>query len=168
LHIDSPKSVAGIVFSTDRKEVLLIKRRDVPVWTLPGGGIDEDETSSMAVEREILEETGFTVKVVRLIGDYIPMNRLAKRTHLFECKILSGEKQITDETRGIGFFPLNALPLMPPPYLEWIEDAQKNLPPFKKKLSSINYKILLKNLILHPTLVFRFLLARAGLTINSK
>lgn len=148
--------------------MLLIKRRDVPVWVLPGGGIDPGESSEEAIVREILEETGFTVKADRLVGDYIPINRLAKRTHLYECSVLKGEAIISPETRGIRFFPINQLPPLPPPYLDWIRDAELNLPPIQKKITSVNYFTLMKNFILHPVLVIRFLLARAGLTINSK
>lgn len=167
INMDGPKSVAGIIFSPDRASVLLIKRRDVPVWVLPGGGIDPNETAEHAVVREILEETGFTVKADRLVGDYIPINRLSKRTHLYECTILSGAPIISLETRGIQFFPLIQLPPLPPPYLEWIRDAELRLAPIQKKLLGINYLTLIKNLILHPILVIRFLLARLGLTINS-
>lgn len=163
-----PKSVAGVIFSPEKDAVLLIKRRDVPVWVMPGGGIDPGEFSEAAIVREILEETGFTVKIDRLIADYIPQNLLAKRTHLFECSILKGEAEITSETRGIQFFSLNKLPPLPPPYLEWIEDAKKNIPPFQKKLTSVTYFSLIKNLILHPILVIRFLLSRIGISINSK
>ena len=166
--MNKPKSVAGAIFSSNRKSILLIKRRDVPIWVLPGGGIDPEESPENAIVREILEETGFTVKVDRLIGDYIPINRLAKRTHLFECTILEGAQKITDETRGIQFFSINHLPPLPPPYAEWISDAKKILPPLQKKLVSVNYFSLTKNLILHPILVIRFLLSRVGLNINSK
>jgi 8-oxo-dGTP diphosphatase len=38
-----PKSVACILFNKNRSEVLLIKRKDIPVWVLPGGGIDPGE-----------------------------------------------------------------------------------------------------------------------------
>ncbi len=163
-----PQSVAGAIFSKERTSILLIKRRDVPVWVLPGGGIDPGETSEDAIVREILEETGFTVKADRLVGDYIPINRLSKRTHLFECSILGGEAQLSSETRGVQFFPLTKLPPFPPPYSEWIEDAHRILPPVQKKLVSVTYFTLFKNLILHPILVIRFILARIGLTINSK
>ncbi len=166
--MESPKSVAGIIFSSDRTSVLLIKRRDVPVWVLPGGGIDLDESASSAIVREILEETGFTVKVDRLVGDYIPINRLSKRTFLYECTILDGSAKITDETQGIQFFSLKQLPPLPPPYLDWIQDAENQLPPVQKKLVTVNYLELMKLLILHPILVIRFLLARLGLSINSR
>lgn len=161
------KSVAGLIFSPDRTSILLIQRRDVPVWVLPGGGIDPGEAPESAVVREILEETGFTVKVGRLVGDYFPINRLSKRTHLYECLILEGEPMTGPETRGIRFFPLSALPKMPPPYLEWIADGKHQGPPLKKELRSVSYLNLLKNLITHPILVIRFLLSRIGIRINS-
>lgn len=163
-----PNSVAGLIFSPDRSSVLLIKRRDVPVWVLPGGGIDPGESAEQAVVREILEETGFTVKVDRLVGDYIPINRLAKRTHLYECTVLGGEAMMSPETRGVRFFPLKELPPLPPPYLEWIRDGELRRPPVQKRLVTVNYLTLIKNFALHPILVIRFLLARIGLTINSK
>jgi 8-oxo-dGTP diphosphatase len=146
---------------------LLIKRRDVPVWVLPGGGIEQGESPEQAVVREILEETGFTVKIDRLVGDYLPINKLTKRTYLYECKVLSGEPILTEETGGISFFPLNQLPLMPPPYPEWIQDGCNQKVPVRKHLHSVNYLTLCKYLFLHPVLVVRFILARCGLSINS-
>ena len=97
LVLMNPESVAGIVFSPDRSSVLLIQRRDVPVWVLPGGGIEPLESAEDAAVREILEETGFTVKADRLVGEYTPINRLSKRTHLYECSILGGEAALSAE-----------------------------------------------------------------------
>ncbi len=163
-------SIAGIIFSKDRKNVLLIKRRDVPVWVLPGGGKEEGESYEEAIIREIKEETGFSVKITKTIGEYFPMNRLSRHTYLYECEILDGRATISNETKEVKFFPLDSLPkLMPPPYDEWIEDAAKNLPQIiKKKMTRVNYPTLIKNLILHPQLVIRFLLSRMGIYINSK
>ena len=161
------ESVAGIIFSPDRVSVLLILRRDVPVWVLPGGGIERGEMPENAIQREIFEETCYVTKCQRLVGDYIPINRLAKRTLLFECTILSGSPQITPETKGVQFFPLDQLPPLPPPYGEWIEDARYPLPPLQKKLKSVNYLSLIKHALRHPVLVARFLLAKSGFPINS-
>jgi ADP-ribose pyrophosphatase YjhB (NUDIX family) len=161
------ESVAGAVFSPDRNSILLIQRRDVPVWALPGGGIEKNETPKEAIVREIFEETGFTVEVKRLVGTYIPINRLTRHTHVYECVILNGSALTSSETRAVEFFPLNALPkLIPPPYREWIMEATVITPPLYKTLSSVTYFVLIKNLFLHPILVIRFLLARIGLTIN--
>jgi 8-oxo-dGTP pyrophosphatase MutT (NUDIX family) len=163
-----PKSIAGLIFSSDRSAVLLVQRRDVPVWVLPGGGIDPNETPENAVIREILEETGFTVKVDRLVGDYIPINRLTKQTYLYECTILSGHPTESLETKRVCFFPLSDLPKrIPPPYKEWIADGRVIHPPIQKKLTSITYLGLLKHLFIHPILIIRHFLSRLGLPINT-
>lgn len=165
--MDHPESIAGIVFSPDRSAVLLILRRDVPVWVLPGGGIDPGEAPEKAVIREILEETGLSVKVERLVGRYYPVNRLAKRTLLFECSVTGGHTTTSNETKGVQFFPIHQLPPMPPPYAEWVEDGLTQRETIEKNLTSVNYLKLCYHLFRHPILVIRFLLARIGWSINS-
>jgi 8-oxo-dGTP diphosphatase len=162
------KSIAVAIFSQDRKKVLLIKRRDVPVWVLPGGGIERDEPPEKAAIRELEEETGFQAKVTRFVGEYFPINRLAKHTYLYECSIIGGRASRGKETKDLDYFPIEKLPsLLPPPYQEWIFDAHFVSPhPFKKELKSVNYKTFFKNLLLHPLLIFRFLMARCHLHIN--
>ncbi len=43
---------AAVVFDDEKRNVLLVKRRDVPVWVLPGGGIDPGESPEDAAVRE--------------------------------------------------------------------------------------------------------------------
>lgn len=40
----------------------------VPQWTLPGGGVDFEETAEQGAVREAREETGFDVVLSRLLG----------------------------------------------------------------------------------------------------
>lgn len=166
----SNESVNGIIFSEDKASILLIKRRDVPVWVLPGGGIEANETPEIAAIREMEEETGLQVKIKRKIGEYTPLCSLAKFTHFFECDIIKGVPSTGDETLDIQFFPLIDLPKrLPPPYPDWIEDAilfQKT--PLKKDITSVTYFVMIKNLITHPLLVIRFLLTKIGITFNAK
>jgi hypothetical protein len=103
----------------------------------------------------------------RLVGVYTPINRLARFTHLYECQIIAGQPTPSSETKAVHFFPLNDLPSMPPPYVEWIHDAHVLQPTLHKKIESVNYWNLFKNLILHPLLVARFLLSRLGFPLNS-
>ncbi len=162
-------SVAGIVFNADSTEVLLIKRRDVPVWVLPGGGIDPGEAPETAIQRELLEESGFRVDIIRKIALYEPRNRLAKRTHFFECGIVSGQATTSTESSAVRFFPLDSLPAMPPPYAFWIEDALKRHPMLlSKEIEGVNYWVFFKLLITHPLLVARFILSRLGWHYNSR
>jgi len=63
--------VAGVLTKPDQLEVLLIKRGIEPgkgKWALPGGFMEEDESSEEAVLREIKEELGVDANIGRLIG----------------------------------------------------------------------------------------------------
>ena len=61
----------GAVVKDGRGRLLLIKRGHEPgagLWSLPGGRIEPGETDAEALVREMLEETGLTVEVGRLLG----------------------------------------------------------------------------------------------------
>jgi ADP-ribose pyrophosphatase YjhB (NUDIX family) len=169
--LEAPKqAVFGIVFDKDKRKILLIKRRDIPVWVLPGGGMEISETPQDATIREVLEETGLIVKIVRQVAEYEPVNKLTQISHVFECEVISGKEQIGSETKSIHFFPIDSLPeYLAPPFPGWIQDALiNNKEIIRKKIEGVTYWILIKLLILHPILVIRFLLTKIGIHINSK
>ena len=60
--------VGGVVIQDGR--ALLIRRGSEPLkgeWSIPGGMLEIGETLVKGVERELLEETGLTVRVIELI-----------------------------------------------------------------------------------------------------
>jgi 8-oxo-dGTP diphosphatase len=64
-------ATAIIPYSQDR--ILLIKRDTAPFkdyWALPGGRMEPGETVEQTIVREVKEETGLDVLVVRKIGEY--------------------------------------------------------------------------------------------------
>ncbi len=151
------EAVACAIFNTARDQVLLVKRRDVPVWVFPGGGIDRGESPEEACLREGLEETGLTLQITRKVAEYTKTNALTRPTHLFECTA-TGTTQITDETQDIRYFPLSDLPYhLPPPYPEWLEDTLQNTTLLKKPIRTVTYRALLYRLFTHPHLALRFL-----------
>ena len=59
--------VSGVMI--DDGKLLLIKQKTLGrEWYLPGGTLEDGETLSACVEREVFEETGFTVKAKKLIS----------------------------------------------------------------------------------------------------
>jgi len=164
------QSAHAIILNKSRTHVLLVKRRDIPVWVIPGGGTEDGETPEQTAVREAEEETGLTVEIVNKIGLYLPRNNLSNNSHVYECIPITGKEQVTSETQDIAWYPLSELPLMPPPYPEWIDDGfhKKLERPFTKTVVSVNYFAFIKNLLLHPVLMCRFLLSRLGIHLNSR
>lgn len=58
------------IFDAAGRILLVRKAYGDRTWTLPGGGLDGDESPMAAAERETLEEAGLEVTVERLIGIY--------------------------------------------------------------------------------------------------
>ena len=60
-----PKVAVGAVIF-DENKILLVKRSNPPAkgkWAVPGGKVMAGENLQYALKREILEETGFNIKV---------------------------------------------------------------------------------------------------------
>lgn len=94
------------------QKVLLVKRRDFPLWDLPGGVVESDELPSEASIREMYEETGYEVQIDYEFARYIDKTRNDCQ-HLFKSHIINGElKRTTTETRDLRWFSLNRLPLL--------------------------------------------------------
>lgn len=105
----------------ERGEVLLQKREDNGHWGMPGGRADPGESIAETCAREVWEETGFEVRVDRLIGVYSDPTQYNIGRYrdgainqfvnvCFACTITGGAMRISDESTDIGFFPLDALP----------------------------------------------------------
>ena len=111
----TPKvDVRGAVFQ-DNKLLLVRERRD-GLWTLPGGWADVNDSPSEAIEREILEESGFVARANRLVmvldkskHDHPPSPRHTYKI-FFQCELLSGEATLSHETDGVEFFGAEELP----------------------------------------------------------
>jgi ADP-ribose pyrophosphatase YjhB (NUDIX family) len=65
-----PTGAQVVILNEDTSQVLLVKREDFRVWTIPGGRIEPGELPEEAAQREALEETGFSVRTNRFIGEY--------------------------------------------------------------------------------------------------
>lgn len=160
----------GIILNMNREQVLLVKRRDLPVWVLPGGGIDDGESPEQAVVREVFEETGLQVKVIRQAAEYLPINRWTGLTHIFLCQRLEGAISIGAESREVAYFPMTQLPDSLFCYHEeWLKEALDPLSEtfIRKPMSQTTFRRVLKTYVTRPIVALRYLFARLGFPINS-
>ena len=111
----TPKvDVRGGIFDAER--VLLVRERSDGRWTLPGGWVDVNDAPSEAVAREILEESGFRARAVKLAA-LIDKNRHPHPPgvhHIYKlfflCELTGGAPATSTETDAVEFFPVHALP----------------------------------------------------------
>jgi ADP-ribose pyrophosphatase YjhB (NUDIX family) len=112
-HATPKLDVRGIVFRGD--EILLV--REDGSWSLPGGWVDVGESPSEAVEREVLEESGYRTRATRLLAlldrdrhDYEPHAWHIWKA-IFLCELAEGEQgALSSETDEAAFFVGSALP----------------------------------------------------------
>jgi ADP-ribose pyrophosphatase YjhB (NUDIX family) len=126
-------AVAAIIPDAEGK-ILLQRRSDNGLWGLPGGSVEIGESVCRAILREVREETGLTVEVLRLIGVYSDPRFQVVRypddnvvhyiSLLFGCRTLSGTLELCDETLDLRYFAATALPTdLVPMHRIRIEDA---------------------------------------------
>lgn len=100
---------ACLVWNADG-EVLLSQRGDLGIWNLPGGRLDRGEYLWDAAAREVREETGIEVEIIRPVGLYY-VTRWHRMNTVFEARAVGGQLLgKTTETRDNRWFPPDALP----------------------------------------------------------
>jgi len=111
----TPKvDVRAALFRDNR--VLLVRERVDGKWTVPGGWADVNDPPSVAILKEIEQESGFSARILKLgaIYDRSKRNHPAYLFHswkvFFVCEITGGEARTSYETTAVEFFPLDALP----------------------------------------------------------
>jgi len=107
---------SAVLFDEKRLKVLLTCRSDNGLWCLPGGMVEAGESVAEGCEREVWEETGLRVRVMRLTGVYSDPHHViiypdGNQAHIvvlnFEVEHLSGEPGLTNETTSVEWFPVS-------------------------------------------------------------
>lgn len=111
---------AEVVVMNDEQQILLIKD-PIRGWELPGGQVEKGESIKQAAIREVKEETGIEVELIKFCG----VNQNLARDichHLFLAKPVAGSLTTSVESEEVGYFPLEqALDLIARDYVRnWV------------------------------------------------
>jgi 8-oxo-dGTP pyrophosphatase MutT (NUDIX family) len=139
-HIGSRKTLlayATTLIRDDQGRVLFQQRADFKDewWGLPGGLLELGESFTTCAQREALEETGYHVEPVRMIGLYASPefdvrypngDEVQQFTVALECRIAGGQSKIDEsEIMHQCFFDLNDVPdRLPPWYAAMVRDLK--------------------------------------------
>lgn len=93
---DRPTIAAAIVVNDGK--VLMVRRRVAEgelSWQFPAGEVEPGETDTEAAERETVEETGMTVRALKLLGQRV--HPATGRTMVYvACEAIFGTAHVAD------------------------------------------------------------------------
>lgn len=125
--------VAAVIEDPDGR-VLLHRRRVGSGWAPPSGHVEPGESLQQALRREVIEETGLTIRDSRLVGvysdpdfqlvDFPDGSRVHFVTALFHCRVGSCRARGTPEATRWAWCDPDAWPEPLLPYARiWLIDA---------------------------------------------
>ena len=115
---DAPRANSLVVGSSaivvdDQNRILLQRRADSGNWALPGGAMDIGETLAESAIREVKEETGFEVRIERIVGIYSDPGHVfayddgevrQEFSICLACAITGGSLRVSSESTAVEFF----------------------------------------------------------------
>jgi ADP-ribose pyrophosphatase YjhB (NUDIX family) len=112
----TPKiGVRGAAFRDGR--ILMVREAQDGGWTLPGGWADVNLTLAESTAKEMVEESGFSVRVTKLVAawdrsrqGHVPPLPFSTAQLFFLCDITGGAPRTSLETSEIGFFAEHEIP----------------------------------------------------------
>ena len=113
---------ASAIVVDDAGRILLHRRTDNALWSIPGGAMELGESIAQTVVREVKEETGLDVEPERLVGIYSNPRHVVEYADgevrqqfsiCFACRLVGGQVAVSDESSEVGFFTPAEIEAMP-------------------------------------------------------
>ncbi len=115
---------AVVIDDQDRVLLALWNEGPTPQWTMPGGGVEFEETAAEGAVRELVEETGYDVELTGLLGvdSHLSTGRLDGSGRplksvrvVYSARVIGGTLRpevdgTTDEARWIPLTDVDSLP----------------------------------------------------------
>ena len=124
---------AGVFFySKSTHRYLYLLRTDIknPTWSIPGGGIEKDETLFDGIERECIEEMNFDISELKII----PIQKFVNKNftyHTFFCEVENEFIPILNDEH-VGY--------------AWVKEGQYPKPLHPGLFSTVNIDIVIEKL----------------------
>ena len=131
----------GIIVLNNENKIFVAKRKDNPInkWQMPQGGVEPDETSLEAMNRELYEETSIkNIVVLKEIEEWLQYELPPHLVGIIWKGKYRGQKQKWFIVRFLGNDKEINLKTSHPEFIEWkwikLEELTTNIVDFKKKL----------------------------------
>ena len=123
-----------VILLNEENKMLMVKQHHEgkDIWMVPGGGIEDGESSFEAAEREVFEETGIKVKTDRLIWHVEEVSDRGQRfVNFFMAEIAGGSLKLGMDPefdaehqvlREVGFFSKEEIMSLDNIYPEYLRD----------------------------------------------
>ena len=112
----TPKVDIRALVLNEKNQILLVRESSDGRWSLPGGWADVGLSAREVAVKEVLEETGLTVKTERLLAVFDkkchphPPQPFYVYKFIVLCRYLSGEFKVPHDILEIGYFDIEKLP----------------------------------------------------------
>lgn len=118
----------GIIIRNDGM-IGIQSKKNTKEYKLIGGGIEEGEEPSIAFKREVLEESGCEIEIIKELGvteEYITMKDAKQISYIFVAKVLkdTNSVQLTEKEKNEG---AELIWVTPQEALRLIKDSYRNL-----------------------------------------
>ena len=124
---DAPKANslipgASAVVVNKAGAILLHRRDDNDLWSIPGGSMEVGESIRETIVREVKEETGLDIEPESIVGVYSNPQHVVEYgdgevrqqfSICFACKVVSGQSATSDESVEVGFYSPAEIEAMP-------------------------------------------------------
>jgi ADP-ribose pyrophosphatase YjhB (NUDIX family) len=113
---------ASAIVVDEAGRILLIRRSDNALWSIPGGAMEVGERIADAAVREVREETGLEVVPEAVVGIYSNPRHVVEYADgevrqqfsiCFVCRRVGGELATSDESTEVGFVAPAEIETMP-------------------------------------------------------
>ncbi|MFV0254764.1 MAG: NUDIX hydrolase N-terminal domain-containing protein [Erysipelotrichaceae bacterium] len=109
----TPSSSVRVIVFNDDHELLMVKEKQDGGMAVPGGWCEVFDTLSETAIKEVKQETGLEIEIIRLVAIFQReryknySTALSEQVHYFHGRVVAGKLEPNHEIIETGFYPLH-------------------------------------------------------------